>query len=60
MKNFVKAMDKDGEGFRYLQGKFLTLSNDNLQAGNFSEPQIRALLKDGNFEKSLSGMELQV
>ena len=59
MKNFVKAIDKDGEGFRYLQGKFLALSNDNLQAGIFTGPQIRALLKDENFEKSLSVMELQ-
>ena len=59
MKNFVKAIDKDGEGFRYLQGKFLGLSNDNLQAGIFTGPQIRALLKDESFEKSLSVMELQ-
>ena len=54
MKNFVKAMDKDGEGFRYLQEKFLALSIDNLQTGIFTGAKIRALLKDGNFEKGLS------
>ena len=59
MKSFVKVLDKDGEGFKYLQGKFLALYNNNLQAGIFTEPQIRALLKDGNFEKSMSVMELQ-
>ena len=61
MGNFVKTMDNDGEGFRcrYLQGKFLALSNDNLQAGIFTGPQITALLKDENFENSLSAMELQ-
>ena len=36
-------MDKDGEGFRYFQGKFLALSNDNLQVGIFTGPQIRVL-----------------
>ena len=59
MKNFLKAMEKDGEGFKCLQGKFLALSDNNLQAGIFIGPQIRALLKDRNFEKSLSVMELQ-
>ena len=59
MKNVMKTMDKDGEGFRYSQRKFLALSNDNLQAGIFTGPKIRALLKDGNFEISLSVTELQ-
>ena len=51
MKNFVKTMDKDGEEFKYLQGKFLDLCNAKLQAGIFTEPQIRALLKDENLRK---------
>ena len=61
MENFVKTMDNDGERFtcRYLQGKFLALSNDNLQPGIFTGSQIRELLKDENFENSLSAIELQ-
>ena len=53
MKNFVKGMDKDGEEFKYLQGKFLALSEAKLRASIFTDPQIKKLLKDGDFEKSL-------
>ena len=59
MKNFVKAMDKDGKGFRCLQDKFQNLSEAKLQAGIFTGPQIREWLKDGDFKKSLSVKELQ-
>ena len=53
MKNFVKGMDKYGEGFRYLQEKFSSLSEAKLQAGIFTGPQIRELLKDEDFEKKV-------
>ena len=59
MKNFVKAMDKDGEGFKYLQQKFSSLSEAKLKAGVFTGPQIRELLKDENFNRNLSQLELQ-
>ena len=54
IKYFLKGMDKDEEGFKYLQGKFLAFSEAKLQAGIFAGPQIREPLKDGDFEKSLS------
>ena len=31
MKNFVKAMDKDGEGFQYLKSKFPRISDAKLK-----------------------------
>ena len=60
MKNFVKGMDKDGEEFKYLQGKFLVLSKAKLQADIINGFQIRKPLKDGDFERSFSVTELQV
>ena len=50
MENFVEAMDKHGEGFRYFKEKFLT-SEAKLQAVIFTRPQIREVLKNGNFYK---------
>jgi hypothetical protein len=31
MKNFVKAMDKNGAGFMYLKHKFPRLSDDKIK-----------------------------
>ena len=59
-ENFVKGTDKDGEEFKYLQGKFLALPKAKLQADIFDGFQIRELLKDGDFERSFSVTELQV
>ena len=55
----MKAVDNDEEEFFIFKKSFLALSNDKLQAGIFTGPQIRALLKNGNFEKRLPVMELQ-
>ena len=52
-------MDKDGKKFQYLQEKFQNFSEAKLQASIFTGPQIQELLKDGDFEKSLSVKELQ-
>ena len=41
MKNFVKAMDREGSRFAFLQ-KFLWISIEKLKAGVFDDPQIRA------------------
>lgn len=59
IKNFVKGIDKDDEGFRYLQKKFSCSTEAKLRAGIFTGPQIRELLKDDEFDKSLSVLELQ-
>lgn len=58
MKNFVKAMDKDGEGFAYLRGQFPKLSYAKVKEGIFIGPQIRRLLRD-NFGRKLNDRELQ-
>ena len=53
MKNFVKAMDKSGQGFKYLTSKFASLSDAKIKEGVFIGPQIRELLKDDDFESAL-------
>ena len=49
MKNFVKALDKDGEAFKYLAKEFPHISDAKLKAGIFIGPQIRQLLNDNQF-----------
>lgn len=49
MKQFVKALDKDGQCFMYIGQKFPTISDAKLKQGVFDGPQIRTLFKDTNF-----------
>ncbi|GFX76801.1 uncharacterized protein TNCV_1952421 [Trichonephila clavipes] len=49
MKQFVKALDKKGECFKYICGQFPGLSNAKLKEGIFIGPDIRNLLKDEPF-----------
>ena len=49
MKQFVKALDKKGDCFRYICQTFPGLSNEKLKAGIFDGPQIRKLIRDENF-----------
>ena len=58
MKNFVKAMDRKGKGFTFLQQKFPRVSLEKLKAGIFDGPQIRELMKDSTFDDALSATEL--
>ena len=58
MKNFVRAMDRDGEGFRYLKEKFPQISEAKIQAGIFVGPQIRELLVDREFQRRLNTNEM--
>lgn len=57
MKQFVKALDKSGECFNFLSRKFPGLSTEKLKAGIFEGPQIRQLVKDPNFVKSMTEVE---
>ena len=57
MKNFVKAMDKEGEGFQYQQKQFPSLSYAKNKEGIFVVLQIRHLMKDKNFEDALNDLE---
>jgi hypothetical protein len=58
MKQFVKALNKDGACFEYISRKFPGLSTEKLKAGVFDGPQIRQLLKDTNFTDSMNLIEL--
>ncbi|GFX12468.1 uncharacterized protein TNCV_1697431 [Trichonephila clavipes] len=49
MKQFVKALDKEGECFKYLCEQFPGLSDAKLKEGSFVGPDIRKLLKDETF-----------
>lgn len=57
IKNFVKAMDKEGDGFLYLKQKFPKLSEAKIKEGIFVGPQIRALFKDLDFKRKLNATE---
>ena len=57
MKNFVKAVDKSGRAFQYLRAKFQRLSEAKLKEGIFIGPQIRNLLDDAVFERTLTPVE---
>ena len=57
MKQFVKALDKSGGCFNFLSHKFPGLSTEKLKAGIFDGPQIRQLVKDPDFVKSMIEVE---
>ena len=45
MKQFVKALDKQGRCFEYICSKFPNISSEKLKAGIFDGPNTRALCK---------------
>ena len=58
MKSSVEAMNKEGEGFKYLRDKFgQERTTAKLAAGIFMEPQIRTLSKDSLFPTRLNRLE---
>lgn len=57
VKQFVKALNKDGPCFRYLCTKFSSLSDAKLKEGIFVGPQIRELIKDEAFLNSMNKTE---
>ena len=57
LKNFVKALDKNGAGFHYLKEKSPRVSDSKIKEGTFVGPQIRALIRNGDFEDLLSQNE---
>lgn len=56
MKQFVRALPKEGECFKYLCEQFPGLSEAKLKEGVFVGPDIRKLLKDETF---VTRMELK-
>uniref|UniRef100_UPI00358FB395 uncharacterized protein n=1 Tax=Myxine glutinosa TaxID=7769 RepID=UPI00358FB395 len=57
MKNFVKALNKEGRAFAFLNKKFPRVSEAKLKAGIFDGPQIRELMKDPKFDESMESNE---
>jgi hypothetical protein len=58
VKNFVKAMDREGRGFTYLREKFPLISEAKIKEGIFVGPQIRELMSDQAFDQVLNDNEL--
>jgi len=56
MKQFVKALDNDGDCFKYIFQKFPRLSYEKVKEGVFVGPQIRKLMQDENFETSMKSV----
>ena len=56
-KNFVKGIDQDGCGFRYLQQKFSTKFEAKLKAGIFVGPDIGKLMNNKLFSKRKGSLE---
>ena len=54
MKNFVKALDKNGAAFQHLSTVFPFLSAAKLKESIFVGPQIREVLKDTDFVSFLT------
>jgi hypothetical protein len=57
MKNFVKAMDKESDGFLFLKQKFPRISDAKIKEGIFVGPQIKELMRDSNFDEVLNENE---
>ena len=57
IKNFVKALDRNGPGLAYLKSKFPGISDAKINEGIFIGPQIRELLQDENFFDQMSQLE---
>lgn len=57
MKQFVRALDKDGNCFKYVAQKMSKVSEAKLEAGIFDGPQIRTLFNNMIFTKEMINEE---
>jgi hypothetical protein len=57
MKQFVKALNKDGSCIEYIVHKLPGLTMEKLKAGIFDGPQIRQLINDPHFIPSMNEIE---
>lgn len=57
MKQFVKALNTDGECFQYIVSAFPALSLEKIKAGVFDGPQIRTLVRDEEFVNKMNDKE---
>ena len=57
MKQFVKALDKQGACFKYIAEKFSKLSAEKVKEGIFVGPHIRKLINDDVFHTTMNQLE---
>jgi hypothetical protein len=57
IKIFVKAINKEGEGFMYLRQKFPLISEAKIKEGIFIGYQVKQLFQDPNFRNRLNSAE---
>ena len=57
MKQYVKALNKHGDCFKYICRKFPGLSIEKLKQDIFDGPQICQLINDSEFVKSMTELE---
>lgn len=57
MKQFVTALNKDSDCFKFLVTKFPQKTEVKIAAGIFEGPQIRELMQDESFPQSMSELE---
>ena len=57
MKQFVKALDSEGECFQHIVSAFPKLLFDKIKAGVFNGPQICTLVHDKEFVNKMSDKE---
>ena len=59
IKQFTKALDRDGDRFPYSCQTYPGLTMEKLKVGIFDGPQIQQLIRDPEFEKSMNEVELE-
>ena len=57
MKQFVKALNVEGDCFQFICTTFPGLSYDKIKAGVFDGTQIKKLMKCQNFSSSMTDVE---
>ena len=57
MKQFVKAVNREGACFKYIQEKFPYMSAEKVKNGVFVRPQTRKLTKDVKFLSTMTDVE---
>lgn len=57
MKQFVKALDKTGDCFRYLNKDFANLPEGKMKEDMFVGPDIRRLMKDNKISEHMKLIE---
>ena len=57
VKQFVKAFNKEGACFKYIQEKFFYMSAEKVKERVFVGPQIRKLTKDAQLLSTMTDVE---